>query len=152
TGQRGTSLRLANVTGPRSTHGVVVDLVAKLRRDPKRLELLGDGTQRKSYVHIDDVVEAFLAAWQRQHRPCDAFNVGSADTLDVKEIADIVCRVMGLRDVQYQFKPSAGGRGWPGDVKVMQLDIAKLQHLGWKPRHGSAATIEAAARDAAGQR
>jgi UDP-glucose 4-epimerase len=149
TGQRCTVLRLANVTGPRATHGVVVDLVAKLRKDPQRLEILGDGTQRKSYVHVDDTVEAILAAWQSQRPGYDVFNVGSEDAIDVRGVADLCCRALGLSGVRYEFRPSAGGRGWPGDVKVMQLDVRKLRGLGWTPRHTSAQSIEAAARSAA---
>jgi UDP-glucose 4-epimerase len=145
TGQRCTVLRLANVTGPGTTHGVTYDLVHKLRKDPRRLEILGDGTQRKSYVHTDDTVEAVLAAWAQQTKPYDVFNVGSADAIDVREVAAIVCEALGLRDVAFQFKPSAGGRGWPGDVKTMRLDIHKLRALGWAPKHGSAGAIRAAA-------
>jgi UDP-glucose 4-epimerase len=125
---------------------VVFDLVAKLRRDPKRLEILGDGTQKKSYCHVGDCVAGILAAWQAQRPLFDVFNVGSEDAIDVRAIADIVVQAMGLQGVQYSFRPSAGGRGWPGDVKVMQLDIAKLGALGWKPRHGSAAAIRDAAQ------
>lgn len=145
THQRVTVLRLANVTGPGTTHGVTYDLVQKLRRDPARLEILGDGRQRKSYVHIDDAVEGMLAAWKAQGKEFDVLNLGSADAIDVREVADIVCAALGLKGVEYAFKPSAGGRGWPGDVKVMQLDIAKLRGLGWQPRHGSAGAIRAAA-------
>jgi UDP-glucose 4-epimerase len=146
TGQRATVLRLANVTGPRATHGVAVDLVSKLKRDPQRLELLGDGTQRKSYVHVDDAVEALVAAWQAQRAPFDVFNVGSEDAIDVRAVADVVCGAMGLHGVDYRFKPSAGGRGWPGDVKRMQLDIRKLRALGWSPKHRSADAVRAAAQ------
>lgn len=146
TGQRCTTLRLANITGPRATHGVAFDLVAKLRRDPRELELLGDGTQRKSYCHVDDCVEGLLAAWQGQRSAYDVLNVGSEDAIDVRRIADIVCDAMGLKGVQYKFKPSQGGRGWPGDVKVMQLDVKKLRGLGWQPKHSSAGAIRAAAQ------
>lgn len=144
TGQRGTVVRLANVTGPGATHGVAHDLVAKLERDPTRLEVLGDGTQTKSYVHLDDAIEGILAAWQGQRAGFDVFNLGSEDAISVREVADVVCDALGLRGVRYEFKPSAGGRGWPGDVKAMQLDVRKLRSLGWSPRHGSADAIRAA--------
>lgn len=149
TGQRCTVLRLANVTGPRSTHGVTFDLVNKLRKDAKKLEILGDGTQRKSYVHIDDAIAGILASWQGQRKDFDVYNLGSADAIDVKEVADVVCKALRLQGVTYAFKPSEGGRGWPGDVKVMQLAIAKLRVLGWKPRHTSAGAIRAAAESLA---
>jgi len=145
TKQRCTVLRLANITGPRSTHGVACDLVAKLKRDPRNLELLGDGKQRKSYAHIDDAIAAMLLAWQRQSAVFDAYNMGSEDAISVVDVADEVCAALGLQGVRYTFKPSEGGRGWPGDVKVMQLAIGKLKALGWAPRHTSRDAIRAAA-------
>ncbi|HEV8360065.1 MAG TPA: NAD-dependent epimerase/dehydratase family protein [Candidatus Thermoplasmatota archaeon] len=148
TGQRCTVLRLANITGPRATHGVAVDFVAKLRRDPTRLEILGDGTQRKSYCHVEDTVEGLIAAWQGQRSAWEAFNLGSDDSLDVRAIADLACQELGLRDVADTFKPAAGGRGWLGDVKRMQLDSAKLRALGWRPKHSSADAVRAAVRSA----
>lgn len=141
-GMRGASLRLANVVGPRSTHGVIFDFINKLRRDRRRLEILGDGTQRKSYVHVSDVVDATVMVAEyvlRGNISYEAFNVGSPDTISVIDIARIVIESMGLEDVELAFRPATpDGRGWPGDVKVMHLDISKIiRTIGWRPRLNS---------------
>lgn len=148
-GFRGISLRLANVVGPRSTHGVIYDFINKLRRDPRRLEILGDGTQRKSYVHVSDVVNATVMAADyllESDILYEAFNVGSADTISVIDIAKIIIEAMGLRDVELVFRPATpDGRGWPGDVKVMHLDISKIMRIvGWKPRLNSYEAVKSA--------
>jgi UDP-glucose 4-epimerase len=146
------ALRFANVVGPGATHGVIVDLVDKLMRDPRRLEVLGDGRQRKSYVHIDDVVEGTLIAAARAPRGFAVYNVGSSDTLLVDRIAHEVIEAMGLAGVKIVHKPAPGGRGWVGDVKVMQLSIAKLRRLGFRPRFRSKAAVAATARAVAAER
>ncbi len=145
-------VRFANVVGPGSTHGVIVDLVEKLKRDPTRLEVLGDGRQRKSYVHIDDLVRATLLAASRAPRGFQVYNVGSADTMLVDGIAKAVIRAMGLRGVEVIHKPAPGGRGWAGDVKVMQLSIARLKKLGFRPQISSKEAVEATARAVAAER
>jgi len=144
-GLRAVILRLANVVGPRLTHGVIIDFFRKLSNDPKRLEILGDGTQRKSYVHVSDVVRANLIILERAvpEKGVNIFNVGNEDWITVREIASIVINEMGLRDVDYIFSPSDEGRGWVGDVKFMLLDIKKIKNTGWKPLY----TSEEAVRD-----
>ena len=143
-------LRYANVIGPRTGHGVVVDFTRKLRANPRALEILGDGTQRKSYMYIEDAVDAtmhlfrLLAEGGLGH---SVFNVGSRDWITVREIADIVVEEMGLRDVAYRFVPATpDGRGWPGDVKLMLLDISRLESTGWKPRYTSSEAVRLTAR------
>ncbi len=145
-------LRFANVVGPGATHGVIPDLVDKLKRDPKRLEVLGDGRQRKSYIHIDDLIRGILKAEGRAPKGFQVYNVGSADTLVVDRIAGAVIRAMGLGRVEIVHKPAPGGRGWAGDVKVMQLSIARLGKLGYRPQYSSAQAVEAAARAVAAER
>ncbi|HVL47379.1 MAG TPA: NAD-dependent epimerase/dehydratase family protein [Candidatus Thermoplasmatota archaeon] len=142
---QGASFRFANVVGPRSTHGVTYDFIHKLRANPKRLEILGDGKQTKSYVSVADTVEGLLHAVERQTRKYDVYNIGSEDAVDVKSIADICASVLGLKDVEYRYTGGVDGRGWRGDVKVMRLAIDKLKGLGWKPRHTSADAIRLAA-------
>ena len=146
------ALRFANVVGPGSTHGVIVDLVEKLKRDSKRLEVLGDGKQRKSYVHIDDLISGSLTAASRAPRGFQLYNVGSADTLVVDDVARAVIRAMGLKGVKIVHKPAPGGRGWVGDVKVMQLHIGRLRALGWKPRLPSREAVLRTARSVVGER
>ena len=145
-GIRTLALRYANIVGPRLTHGVIVDFIKKLRNNPRELEILGDGTQKKSYLHISDAISAtlhLLGLLLRGAFSCDAFNVGSEDWLNVIEIADIIVEAMGLTEVKYTFKPmTPDGRGWPGDVKLMLLDISKLKATGWKPSMGSREAVK----------
>ena len=135
--------RLANIIGPRAQHGVIYDFINKLSKNPKKLEILGDGTQRKSYLYIDDCVDAMLTGINHSHSRVEIYNVGSEDQVNVKEIADIICQEMGLRDVEYVYTGGVdGGRGWKGDVKVMLLSIEKIKSLGWKPKLNSRQAVE----------
>ncbi len=140
-------LRYANIIGSRSTHGVIVDFIRKLRENPSVLEILGDGTQRKSYMHISDAIDAtvHLYLWAlKEKASCEVFNVGSEDWVTVVEIADIVSGAMGLKP-KYVFKPmTPDGRGWPGDVKFMLLDVSKLKSTGWIPQLNSRRAVEKA--------
>jgi len=150
-GLRSLILRFANVVGPRQTHGVVVDFIHKLLRNPKRLEILGDGTQRKSYIHVSDLIAGMESCRDyliRSGREYEVFNLGNRDWVTVKEIADIVVEVMGLEGVEYVYRPATpDGRGWKGDVKFMLLDISKAVKLtGWEPRMSSAEALRDAAK------
>ena len=140
-GLRTLILRVANVVGSRANHGVIIDFINKLETDPKRLEILGDGTQKKSYLHIEDFIDATLHVTSRfldDGNKADVYNVGSVDHVEVKKIAEIVADEMGLQDVKFVFTGGVeGGRGWLGDVKIMHLSIEKLLKTGWKPRYGS---------------
>ena len=146
-GIRSLILRYANIIGPRSNHGVIIDFINKLRKDPTKLEILGDGTQRKSYLYISDCINATLHLFNtftKEDKEYDIYNVGNEDWVTVKEIADIIVKEMGLENVKYEFKPATpDGRGWPGDVKLMLLDITKLKTTGWKPQLTSRDTIKA---------
>lgn len=140
--------RLANVVGPRSRHGVIHDFIQKLNRNPKELEILGDGTQNKSYVYISDCVQALLTGLEKSTDPVEIYNVGSEDQINVKTIAKIVVEEMGLRDVKFKFTRGVdGGRGWKGDVKCMLLDAGKIMMLGWKPKLNSAQAIRTTIRE-----
>ena len=142
--------RMANVVGGRSGHGVVVDLVRKLVRDPKHLEILGsDPGTAKSYVYVDDVVAGISAGVRAAEQPVSVYNLGSEDAITVRTIADAICEELGLTDVEYQWTGGAGGgRGWAGDVRVMQLAIDRIKATGWRPRKTSEDAIRAAAKDA----
>lgn len=138
-GMKGVSLRLANVVGPRLTHGVVHDFINKLLENPRRLEILGDGSQRKSYIWVGDCVEAVLHVSKRfEASGYEVYNVGSDDWVTVSEIADMVVESMGLSSVEKVFTGGVeNGRGWIGDVKLMNLDISRIKATGWRPRHTS---------------
>ncbi|MCS7374859.1 MAG: GDP-mannose 4,6-dehydratase, partial [archaeon GB-1845-036] len=109
---------------------------------PRRLEILGDGTQTKSYLYIEDAIEATrktLETFRKENLPYDIYNIGSEDQINVKEIADIIVKEMNLKNVKYDYRPATkDGRGWPGDVKIMLLDITKIKEkTGWKPKLNS---------------
>jgi UDP-glucose 4-epimerase len=135
------AFRFANVVGPRQTHGVGYDFVRRLRADPSHLRILGDGSQSKSYIHVDDVLDAVLAADGSGDRKYDIFNVATGDYITVREIADIAVRVSGLdpRSVRYDF--TGGDRGWKGDVPVVRFDCSKIHGLGWRSRRTSAEAV-----------
>lgn len=143
-------LRLANVVGERSAHGVIPDFIKKLQTNPKRLVILGDGTQTKSYLHIDDCINAILhltARFLESEKRVDIYNVGAFDQIGVKRIAEIVTKQMRLQNVKFTFTGGVdGGRGWLGDVKLMHLSIEKLHEAGWKPRYNSEQAIQLAAK------
>jgi len=145
-GMRGVSYRFANIVGPRGTHGVIYDFIRKLKANPRELEILGDGTQTKSYLYVTDCVEAMVFGYEHMKRDYEVFNIGSEDWVNVKRIAEIVVEEMGLSDVKFRFTGGVDGRGWKGDVKVMRLSIEKLKALGWKPRHGSEESVRLTAR------
>jgi UDP-glucose 4-epimerase len=144
--------RLANVVGPRSNHGVIWDFVGKLRGTPEELEVLGDGTQSKSYLYIDDCVDGFLKGAESAEHVA-VFNIGSMDRTSVLRIAEIVKEEAGQPEAMIRLTGGVdGGRGWKGDVKLMHLDTASLRRLGWAPRYSSEEAIRLTARAVSEQR
>jgi len=138
--------RFANIVGERGTHGVLVDFIRKLRENPGKLEILGSGKQRKSYLEVKDCVRAMIHAVEHSTGEVNVFNIGSEDSVDVTEIADIVVGQMGLDGVEYNYTGGIDGRSWRGDVKLMLLSIEKIKMLGWSPELGSAKALEVAVR------
>lgn len=134
--------RFGNVVGRRQTHGVAYDMIEKLRRDPRSVEVLGDGRQSKPYIHVTDIVAAIAHVVRaRAHVGFDCYNVATDDALDVKTIVELVIEAMGLRDVTLRF--TGGPRGWAGDVPVVRLDLRRIKALGWHP---SLSSLEAMRR------
>lgn len=123
--------RFANIVGPRSTHGIIVDFIRKLRENPAQLEILGDGKQEKSYLHVSECVDAILFAIEKSKEDVNIFNIGSEDTISATEIGKIIVEEMRLSGVKFIY--TGGNRGWRGDVPRMRLDIEKLKAIGWKP-------------------
>jgi UDP-glucose 4-epimerase len=132
---QGVGFRFANVVGPRQTHGVAYDFIRRLLHEPTHLEILGDGQQSKSYIHVEDVVDALLLLHDRGWNGFDVFNVATEDYVTVRQIADLIAGRLGLSDVSYTF--TGGRRGWKGDVPVVRFDTAKLRGLGWSNRRTS---------------
>jgi UDP-glucose 4-epimerase len=136
--------RFANIVGQRGTHGVLVDFINKLKKNPAELEILGSGKQRKSYLEVRDCIDAMVYTVEHSSDQTNIFNIGSNDAVDVTEIADVVVESMGLVGARYRYTGGFEGRGWRGDVKVMQLSIDALVGLGWIPVHNSRESIKAA--------
>lgn len=140
--------RLANIIGSRSRHGIIYDFINKLRDNPKILKVLGDGTQRKSYLHVKDCVKALLIAHEKSGKHVEIYNIGSDDAVNVATIARIIIEEMNLKDTEIQYTGGVnGGRGWRGDVKEMLLDTTKIKRLGWKSELNSAEAVRQAARE-----
>jgi UDP-glucose 4-epimerase len=149
-GFRAIIYRLANVVGPRSNHGVIYDFVHKLMDSPDELEVLGDGSQSKSYLYIEDCITGIMNGIERGNR-VDIYNIGSWDRTNVLEIAETVKDEMGLNEARIRLTGGIdGGRGWKGDVKVMQLDMNELRSVGWTPKYGSAEAVRLTARSVIG--
>jgi UDP-glucose 4-epimerase len=139
-----TVVRFPNVIGRGGTHGVIFDFVRKLRKDPTRLEILGNGKQAKPYLFVDDLVDAIFFMEGRNmggHLVC---NVGPKDVISVDEIADIIIAEMHLQNVRKEY--TGGEVGWKGDVPRFNYDISKAESLGWTPQKSSQDAVREAAR------
>ncbi|MDF2956242.1 NAD-dependent epimerase/dehydratase family protein [Candidatus Alkanophaga liquidiphilum] len=140
--------RFANVVGRRSTHGVIFDFIKKLQANPKELEILGDGNQTKSYIYIDDCVEAMFFGLKASREVVNILNIGTEDQVMVRRIAEIVCEELGLvGEKMPKFRFTGGRRGWRGDIPFMLLDISRLKSLGWRPKYDSETAVRLATRD-----
>ncbi len=137
--------RFANIVGNRvraKGRTVIGDFIHKLQDNPAELEILGDGMQAKSYLHVDECVEAMLHAVEHARGGLRIFNLGCADNLSVRRIADLVALSMGLEGVRYRF--TGGEGGWPGDVPRFQLDVRAIESTGWRALRNSEQAVTAA--------
>lgn len=142
---RAVVFRFVGIIGGRMDHGVVHDFVRKLQQDPTQLEILGDGTQQRSFVLVDDCVEAMLFALSRSAKNCQLVHIGNVDQISVNETANAIVQVMNLKNVRRQY--TGGKVGWKGDVTSNFIATETLSAWGWKPRHSSReAVLEAAKR------
>jgi len=137
--------RFANVVGTRATHGVIFDFINKLRQNPAELEILGDGTQEKPYIHVEDCVDGILYGFQNSNGQVNVFNLGPPSTTSVSTIGRMLAEEMGLANVE--FKCTGGNRGWPGDVPLVCLDTSRMEKLGWKPKYTSDEAVRRAIRE-----
>lgn len=142
--------RFANIVGPRSTHGITVDFIKKLEKDSNVLEILGNGKQEKSYLHVSECVDAIIFLIEKSRDKVNIFNIGSEDTISATEIGKAVIEEMGLSDVKFIY--TGGSRGWKGDVPRMRLGIEKMKALGWKPVYSSERSVRETARALLGER
>lgn len=141
-GIHGLTFRMGNIVGPRQTHGVGYDFLRKLKADPTKLEILGDGSQTKPYIHIDDVLNAVIGTIHRQEARAEfprygAFNVATRDGLSVSDIATMAAAVMDCDPIQSFTVPKTGKGGWNGDVPVVRLNCSEIESWGWRAERDS---------------
>jgi UDP-glucose 4-epimerase len=145
-GMSGRAFRFANVVGPLQTHGVGYDFIRRLKLDPSKLRILGDGTQSKSYIYVDDVINAMFLVYKnaQANGACkfDVFNVATDDYISVTDIANIACNVEGLKPESVIYEYTGGDRGWKGDVPKVLFDVSKIKKLGWSSKFSSRQAIE----------
>ncbi|MCS6891793.1 MAG: NAD-dependent epimerase/dehydratase family protein [Rhodovarius sp.] len=139
-GFHGTVFRFVSILGPRYSHGHVFDFARKLLADPTVLPVLGDGRQRKSYLHVEDCVSAMLIAFAAAPAPYAVYNLGQDHWCEVNDSIRWITEEMGLSP---RLEYSGGRRGWVGDNPFIFLDCRRIRALGWAPRH----SIEASVRE-----
>ena len=143
--------RFGNIVGPKPTHGVIHDFVLKLMKDPARLEMLGDGTQAKPYVDVDDCLDGMAFGHAHAHERVNCYNLAVEDRTSVNEIAEVVIRAMGLDPGAVEVKRGPSARGWKGDVPFVNLDTTRMKALGWTPKLNSGQAVARCARAVAAQ-
>jgi UDP-glucose 4-epimerase len=134
--------RFGNIVGGFPTHGVIHDFVLKLQRDPARLEMLGDGTQSKPYVHVEDCLDGMMFGHANANELVNCYNLAVPDWTSVNQIAEWTIEAMGLDPATVEIARSGGSRGWPGDVPKVRLDTSRMTALGWTPKMGSDAAVK----------
>jgi UDP-glucose 4-epimerase len=116
-------------------HGVIFDFIQKLRKNPKELEILGDGKQEKPFFLVEDCIGGMVCAFTNQKLQCDVFNLGTETFTTVTRIGEIVTEEMGLKNVKFRY--TGGRRGWLGDAPVIHMNVKKMKILGWQASHSS---------------
>ncbi len=132
--------RFPNVIGPNLTHGVIFDFTKKLKANPHKLQILGDGTQSKPYIYVKDLVEVILLMTKNIPNGVEIYNIGVEGSTSVTKIADIVCEEFGLENVEYEY--TGGNVGWKGDVPKFKYDLSKIHSKGWKASHNSDESVK----------
>jgi len=137
--------RFVGIIGGRMDHGVVHDFVRKLQKNPAELEILGNGTQKRSFVLVDDCVDAMLFALSKADKNYNLVHIGNRDQISILNSAKIILRAMKLKKTQFNF--TGGKVGWKGDVASNFIASESLNEWGWKAPHSSGEAIfEAASR------
>lgn len=137
--------RFPNVIGPRLTHGVIYDFIRKLKKNPRELEILGDGKQTKPYIYVIDLVDAIMQFMNEIKAGIALYNVGVDTGTSVTSIADIVCEEMELRNVMYRY--TGGSSGWKGDVPRFRYCLDKVHAAGWSAKYASDEAVRMAVRN-----
>ena len=132
---KSTVFRFSNLVGKNQTHGVVFDFIHKLYRDPQILEVLGDGTQTKPYIHLTDAIEGMTIALKGQKKAFEVFNVSNSSSTSVSQIAELVVRELGTSSTKIEY--GSTDRGWKADIPKYSMSSNKLKNLGWDPKMSS---------------
>jgi len=132
--------RLGNVYGPDMKRGVLIDFIKKLRKNPKLLEIYGNGNQRKDVIFIDDCIDGILTLFKKSKKNINLFNLSSGLTISVNEIAKIILKEMNIKN--YKIRHIGGKVGWPGDVPTINFDITKAKKVGWSPKYDAKTAIQ----------
>lgn len=130
-GFKGWIFRFVSILGPRYTHGHVLDFYRKLLKNPTKLEVLGNGRQRKSYLYVDDCVEAMMAAIKKTGEKINIFNLG---TDEYCQVTDSIGWMTEYLDVNPKLEFTGGNKGWVGDNPFIFLDCSKIRKIGWSPK------------------
>lgn len=130
-GFRGYIFRFVSILGERYSHGHVFDFYRSLQNDPTQITVLGDGKQRKSYLYVQDCVDAMLAVIRQCDRPVNVYNLGTDEYCQVGDSLGWICQKLGVNP---QRSYTGGERGWIGDSPFIFLDTAKVRSLGWTPK------------------
>ncbi len=133
--------RFGNIVGPNPTHGVIHDFVLRLRENRRELQVLGDGTQSKPYVYVDDCIDGMEFGYAHAKEPVNCFNLAVDDQTTVTEIADWTIEAMGIDRSKIEVKYTGGPRGWKGDVPQVKLDTRRMTKLGWRPKLSSRESV-----------
>ena len=130
-GMQGYIFRFVSILGERYTHGHVFDFYRQLWEHPDRLDVLGNGQQRKSYLYVQDCIEAILVALERAGAKVNILNLGTDEYCRVDDSIGWICEHLGLTP---RISHSGGERGWVGDSPFIFLDASRMRALGWRPR------------------
>jgi UDP-glucose 4-epimerase len=139
--------RFGNIVGPNPTHGVIHDFVLRLRENPRELVVLGDGTQSKPYVYVEDCIEGMEFGSRTAQGAVNYYNLAVDDQTSVTEIAEWTIVAMGIDRAKIEVKYTGGPRGWKGDVAQVKLDTRRMSKLGWRPKMSSHQAVRRTIRE-----
>ena len=134
--------RFGNILGPDMTRGVIKDFILKLKKNPHKLKILGNGSQQKDFIYINDCLDGILFAFKKSNDVVNVFNLSTGKTTSVKKISKMVVKEMNRKNVKFTY--SGGKSGWPGDAPIVHYDISKIKKLGWKPKLSSDEAVKSA--------
>lgn len=136
---KATVFRFSNLVGPFQTHGVIYDFMSKLKLNPHQLEVLGDGTQLKPFIHISDAINGIMLSFENQTSPYEVFNISNNTATSVRDLANMVINELKLSKVDVKFQES--DRGWKADIPKYMMSSEKLAKQGWRLKYNSDAAV-----------